>query len=35
MALELQRDITIEEVAPVVEKYMYESLTKVAEFIAL
>ena len=35
MAAELGRNITIEEVAPVVEKYMYESLTKVAEFIAL
>jgi lipoyl(octanoyl) transferase len=35
MAVELGRNITIDEVAPVVEKYMYESLTKVAEFIAL
>ncbi len=30
MARELQREITIEEVTPVVEKYLYESLTKVS-----
>lgn len=35
MAIELGRDITIDEVAPIVEKHMYESLTRVAEFIAL
>ncbi len=30
MARELQREITIEEVTPVVEKYLYEALTKVS-----
>ncbi len=30
MAHELQREITIEEVTPVVEKYLYEALTKVS-----
>lgn len=30
MARELQRDITIDEVTPVVEKYLYEALTKVS-----
>ena len=30
MALELGRDITIEEVTPIVEKYLYESLAKVS-----
>ncbi len=35
MAIELGRHISIEEVAPVVEKYMYESLSRVAEFIEL
>ena len=30
MALELGRDISIEEVTPVVEKYLYEALTKVS-----
>ncbi len=35
MAAELGRPITIEEVSPVVEKYMYESLSRVSEFIAL
>ncbi len=35
MAIELGRNISIEEVAPVVEKYMYESLSRVAEFIEL
>jgi lipoyl(octanoyl) transferase len=35
MKIELNREITIEEVAPVVERHMYEALSKVAEFIAL
>jgi lipoyl(octanoyl) transferase len=35
MKIELNREITIEEVAPVVERYMYEALSKVAEFIPL
>lgn len=35
MKMELGRDITIDEVAPVVEKYMYEALSRVAEVIAL
>lgn len=35
MKAELGRDITIDEVAPVVERHMYEALSKVAEFIAL
>jgi len=30
LALELGRDITLEEVTPVVEKYLYEALTKVS-----
>ncbi len=30
LALELGREITIEEVVPVVEKYLYEALTKVS-----
>ena len=30
LAIELGRDITIEEVSPVVEKYLYEALTKVS-----
>lgn len=30
MALELGRDITVEEVTPIVEKYLYEALTKVS-----
>jgi len=30
LALELRREITIEEVVPVVEKYLYEALTKVS-----
>ena len=30
MARELQREITIDEVTPVVEKYLYEALTKVS-----
>ena len=30
LALELGREITIEEVTPVVEKYLYEALTKVS-----
>jgi lipoyl(octanoyl) transferase len=30
MALELGRDISIQEVTPVVEKYLYEALTKVS-----
>ncbi len=30
MARELQREISIEEVTPIVEKYLYESLTKVS-----
>ncbi len=30
MANELEREITIEEVTPVVEKYLYEALTKVS-----
>jgi lipoyl(octanoyl) transferase len=30
MALELGRDISIEEVTPIVEKYLYEALTKVS-----
>jgi lipoyl(octanoyl) transferase len=35
MKIELNREISIEEVAPVVERHMYEALSKVAEFIAL
>jgi lipoyl(octanoyl) transferase len=35
MKIELNREITIDEVAPVVERHMYEALSKVAEFIAL
>jgi lipoyl(octanoyl) transferase len=35
MKIELNREITIEEVAPVVERHMYEALSRVAEFIAL
>ena len=31
MAIELEREVTIDEVAPVVEKYMFEALSKVAE----
>lgn len=30
LAIELGRDVTIEEVSPVVEKYLYEALTKVS-----
>ena len=30
LAIELGREITIEEVSPVVEKYLYEALTKVS-----
>ncbi|MFM6840875.1 MAG: lipoyl(octanoyl) transferase LipB [Candidatus Planktophila sp.] len=30
LALELGREVTIEEVSPVVEKYLYEALTKVS-----
>ena len=35
MAAELNRAISIDEVAPVVEKHLYEALSRVAEFIAL
>ena len=35
MEIELGRKISIDEVAPVVEKYMYEALSKVAEVIAV
>jgi len=35
MKAEIGRDISIDEVAPVVERHMYEALSKVAEFIAL
>ena len=35
MKVELNRDITIDEVTPVVERHMFEALSKVAEFIAL
>lgn len=35
MKVELNRDITIDEVIPVVERHMFEALSKVAEFIAL
>lgn len=35
MKAELNREITIDEVAPVVERHMYESLSKVAEFSSL
>jgi hypothetical protein len=30
MALELSREITIDEVAPVLEKYLYQALGKVS-----
>jgi lipoyl(octanoyl) transferase len=30
LAIELGREITIDEVVPVVEKYLYEALTKVS-----
>jgi len=35
LSAELNRPITIDEVVPVVEKYLYEALSSVAEFIAL
>ena len=33
MSVELNRAITVGEVVPVVEKYLYESLSRVAEFV--
>jgi lipoyl(octanoyl) transferase len=35
MAIELGRTISIDEVLPVVEKYMFEALSKVAEFTTI
>ena len=35
LSTELNRPLTIDEVVPVVEKYLYEALSSVAEFIAL
>ena len=35
MKIEINREITIEEVVPVVERHMYGALSRVAEFIAL